>query len=275
MAKYKGFKEFHQHGVESRWFTVYDIFPGVRAIFEPYHFQEVISYLIEGEERALLFDSGMGIGNMRSLVDSLTDKPVTLVLSHSHFDHAGGAWQFGPAYLGNVPRCIKLLEEGYSLPQEDENRSEAAFSLKGERWFDPASFSVRPCNALPLTEGQVFELGGRSLRVLTTPGHSEDGVMLADDANALLFTGDTVYPGPLYAFLEGESSAEIYLNTLSNLAEPFSSYTLLCSHNAPAMEGTALGEIAGAFRLVLSGSLEGTAYMGHKCYIFDNYSIVL
>jgi len=275
MSSVQHFSEFHQIPVESRWFTIWDILPGVKAIYEPYHFQEVISYLIEGEQEALLFDSGMGIGNMKALVESLTEKPVTLVCSHSHFDHVGGAWQFDQAHLLNVPECVRLLEEGYRLPRDDENRSSEAFSLQGEAWFDPQSLSVKPCKVIPIEDGAAFALGNRQLRILATPGHSKDGIMLADDENKLLFTGDTVYPGPLYAFLIGESSVDTYRKTMDQLAERYKDYTLLCSHNAPQMTGDALGEIAEAFRAISEGNTIGKSYLGHTRYDFESFSIVV
>lgn len=79
MAKLLRFSQLTPLPSESRWFQAYDLGGGVTAIYEPYHFQEVISYLIEDDSSALLFDAGMGIGNMRAMVDSLTEKPVTLV----------------------------------------------------------------------------------------------------------------------------------------------------------------------------------------------------
>ena len=78
MAHAADFSAFPVVGAESRWFTVWQIAPNVKAIFEPHHFQEVISYLIEGETGAVLFDSGMGIGNMRALVSART---VTSIMS--------------------------------------------------------------------------------------------------------------------------------------------------------------------------------------------------
>ena len=76
MSKLMHFSEFDPIPCESRWFVPYRVPDGVTAIYEPYHFQEVISYLIEGNESALLLDSGMGIGNIRSLVEFLTDKEM-------------------------------------------------------------------------------------------------------------------------------------------------------------------------------------------------------
>lgn len=275
MAHVSDFSAFPAIGTESRWFTVWQTAPNVKAIFEPHHFQKVISYLIEGETGALLFDSGMGIGNMKALVESLTDKPITLVCSHGHFDHVGGAWQFDGAHMLCMPDSVAAAAEGFSLPEDDENRSLAAFSIVGTLWFDPKTFCVKPYKVIPAEEGEVFDLGGRRLRVVAAPGHSDDGMMLADDDNRLLFTGDTVYPGPLYAHLSGEHGAEVYRRTLERLAPEFGSYTLLCSHNAPVMEGTALAEIAEAFSAVERGSVPGYEYMRHHRYDFNGFSIVM
>ena len=275
MTKLIKYKDLAPLPCESRWFAPYRILPGVTAIFEPHHFQEVASFLIEGEEKALLFDSGMGIGNIKALVETLTDKPITLVNSHSHFDHVGGNWQFEKTHLLNVPEKLKLLETGYTLPPDDENRSEEALSLTGERWFDLKTFCVRPCRVEPINDGDIFDLGGRKLRVIATPGHSCDGIMLADDENKILFTGDTVYPAPLYAFLEGKEQVPVYAATIEKLSEIYGDYTLCCSHNDPLWEGSALHDISEAFKLVLAGKAEGREESGHKDYDFGQFKIII
>lgn len=275
MAKLIRYRELQPLPCESRWFVPYRILPGVTAIFEPCHFQEVASFLIEGSRCALLFDSGMGLGNIKAVVDALTNKPVTLVNSHSHFDHVGGNWQFGETHLLNVPEAVRKLENGFSLPEDDENRSPEALHLSCRPWFDLARFCVRPCRVVPIQEGDRFDLGGRTLRVLATPGHSRDGIMLADDANRILFTGDTVYPAPLYAFLEGPEQIPAYAATVSKLAEDYASYQLCCSHNNPLWDGAALCEIAEAFRAVLSGQAVGQPDGGHTRYPFGDFAIVV
>ncbi len=57
--------------IHEPWFEIYKISPGVYAIYEPHQAEEVISYLIVGTKQALLFDTGMGIGNLQSLVSRL------------------------------------------------------------------------------------------------------------------------------------------------------------------------------------------------------------
>ena len=84
--------------VKDPWFEVYRIRPGVIAIYEPHQSEEVICYLILGTKRAVLFDTGMGISNIRAVVESLTTLPVTVVNSHTHNDHVGDNWRFSDIY---------------------------------------------------------------------------------------------------------------------------------------------------------------------------------
>ena len=72
------------------WFEVYRVADGVFALVEPRQFQETISYLVVGTNRALLFDTGLGLFPIRPVVEELTTKPVDVLNSHTHFDHVGG-----------------------------------------------------------------------------------------------------------------------------------------------------------------------------------------
>lgn len=80
------------------WFEVYKIRPGVFAIYEPRQLEEVISYLIIGGDKAVLFDTGMGISNIQAVVAGLTKLPVSVVNSHTHNDHVGDNWRFSDVY---------------------------------------------------------------------------------------------------------------------------------------------------------------------------------
>lgn len=73
------------------WFHVQELKPGVHPIAEPDH---VNSFLIEGRDCAVLFDTGLGIGNNREAVERITNLPVSVVNSHHHFDHLGGIHLF-------------------------------------------------------------------------------------------------------------------------------------------------------------------------------------
>lgn len=76
------------------WFTVERIDDATFALSEYRHWEETHSYLLLGRERALLLDTGLGVGNLRREVEALTDLPVSVALTHVHWDHIGGCAQF-------------------------------------------------------------------------------------------------------------------------------------------------------------------------------------
>ena len=79
---------------DETWFEVYKVAQATFAIYEPHQYEETVSYLIVGSKQALLFDTGMGIGNIKAVVARLTSRPVVVLNSHTHNDHVGGNWQF-------------------------------------------------------------------------------------------------------------------------------------------------------------------------------------
>ena len=146
--------------------------------------------------------------------------------------------------------------------------------------FDPDAYETKPSPGWQfIADGRVFDLGGRSFRVVATPGHSPDSIMLADDDAGLLFTGDTVYPATLYAHLaSGDgmcSDFETYRRTMRRTAEAFADYTLLCSHNEPLRSGSMLTAVADAFDAVAAGDLPYAVDAGGlRKYQFDDFALV-
>ena len=165
----------------------------LRALNPAYETGTVNSYLITGEERAILFDSGLGIGDIAAAVRRLTPLPVTVINSHSHWDHVGGNPLFGDVRVH--PAGAPFLREEVALP--DIGQALAVLGLRPT----PVPHRVGPSSpTATVDEGDSLDLGGRRLRVLHTPGHSPDGVCLLDEAGGLLFTGDAAYEGTLWLF---------------------------------------------------------------------------
>src|SRR5580698_2252965 len=88
------YKALERVPISDPWFEVYKVVPGVFAIYEPHQAEETIGYLIVGDQRALLFDTGMGISDIRQVTAALTKLPIVVLNSHTHNDHVGGNWQF-------------------------------------------------------------------------------------------------------------------------------------------------------------------------------------
>ena len=172
------------------YFLVRVIDPRTFAIGEPRYHQQNVNYLIAGEERAILFDAGAGYRDIRPVAESLTDKPITFVPSHFHFDHVGNEVRFERVAVIDLPHLRERARNGGLQLQWFEHLGGAEGlappRLEIDEWLEPNG---------------IIELGGRSLRVLYTPGHTDDSISLLDEASGHLFAGDFIYPGPLYAFL--------------------------------------------------------------------------
>lgn len=182
--------------MSSPWFEVESIDPETFVISEYKHWEQVHAYLLLGQEAALLIDTGLGISNIKEVVDNLCDLPLKVVTTHAHWDHIGGHQSFLNPYVHEddldwlrkgIPLPLEVIKaqvaEGIDLPQD--------FRLEDYRVFK--SDSVRA-----IKDQEVFDLGRRRVRVIHTPGHSPGHICLYEEDRGYLFTGDLVYKGTLY-----------------------------------------------------------------------------
>ncbi|MEQ9258722.1 MAG: MBL fold metallo-hydrolase [Roseovarius sp.] len=186
--------------VAREWYSVETLSDGVSRIHEPH----VASWLrcniwhVRGRDRDLIIDTGMGLRPLTREVALLAGRPVTAIMTHSHFDHAGGLHEFEhrcghPAeaeIIAHPTAANTVADTGYV-------RAETFTALPWEG-FSHEDFRVKPA---PLTahldEGDVVDLGDRVFRVFHLPGHSPGSIALHEEATGLLFSGDVVYDGAL------------------------------------------------------------------------------
>jgi len=257
------------------WFEIYRIRPGVFAIYEPKQFEEVISYLILGEKRALLFDTGLGVGKISATVARLTSLPVTVINSHTHFDHVGGNAEFQEIWnrdLAYTRQNMSGESNAYSRDALDPERLCGALPPG----TSSKSYSIRPWKSThTLQDGERVNLGGRELEVIFAPGHTPDSVVLFDRKNGLLFTGDTFYPGPIYLFVP-ETDFAAYVRSVARLTalEP-QVKLLLPAHNVPAAAPFYLKRLDNAVQQVQRGKGKSEVTEGHREYSFDGFSLLL
>lgn len=155
-------------------------------------FGEQSPTLLVGNEKALLIDTACGNYDLAGLVQNLTDKPLTVVLTHGHGDHAGGVFQFETVWCHPLDHDMvrDMTDEqvdGYceTMKKNDQN---TFFDTSRQRLPGP-----HPCpTLLPLSDGQEFDLGGRTVTVHHTPGHTKGEVVLIDHQSRILFSGDAV-----------------------------------------------------------------------------------
>lgn len=243
-----------QVAVSQPWFDVYEVSPGVFAISEPRQSQHAISYLITGSDKALLFDTGMGIGDLRKVTSELTPKPVTVLNSHTHHDHVGSNWQF--PVLG--------MDTDFTRHNAAGSREEAQGEIKPGQYcaplpegFQPETYETRTWKITGYRkDGDKLDLGGRTLEILATPGHTPDAVSLLDRANGLLFTGDTFYPGTIWLYRE-ETDFKAYGASIQRLAALAPQLKLvLGAHGSPIAQPAVLPQLVSAFEAVRAGKVQ-------------------
>jgi glyoxylase-like metal-dependent hydrolase (beta-lactamase superfamily II) len=257
------------------WFEVYRIRPGVFAIYEPHQFEEVISYLILGNKRALLFDAGMGIGKISGVVARLTKLPVTVLNSHTHFDHTGGNAEFSDIWDEDTS-FTRASERGQLNIYSRDALAPERICGKLPAGVQPGSYSIRPFQVTHrVKDGERIPLGGRELEVIFTPGHTPDSLCVLDREHGLLFTGDTFYPGPIYLFTP-ETDFSAYTKSVARLAELTPRLTLLLpAHNVPTAAPSFLNRLEEAVQKVRSGAMKPTITEGRREYSFQGFSLLL
>jgi len=237
------------------WFEVYRVAPGVFAIYEPHQFEEAISFLILGQKRALLFDTGLGIGDIKRVVTALTPLPVTVLNSHTHNDHVGDDWEFSEIY-GMDTEFTRINAKGSTVDAQAELTPD---SICGElpAGFDAKGYATRPFRITRwIHDGDTVDLGGRVLQVIATPGHTPDAICLLDRKNGLLFTGDTYYPAPIWLY-RPETDLDAYVRSVARIATLAPQlHLLLTSHNAPVAEPSELPKLLVAIKKVRAGGVQ-------------------
>lgn len=186
-------------------------------------------YLIEGTERALLIDTLTGIGNIRLICESLTNKPISVVNTHGHFDHAGGNFVFSEVWIH--PIDIALMYQCCT----SEQREDFAERFCASQFWDKADVvQVKQLVCNPVNEGYRFDLGGRILEVIETPGHTKGSICLLDRENRMLFAGDICNTNTLL-HLECSCSIDKYLISLKKLKELQKSFDMyfICHEETP------------------------------------------
>lgn len=245
----------------SDWFTVRDLASGVWVLQEPigraapgYDVVAVNIYLVVGEERAAVIDSGMGIVDLLGPCRTITSLPLLNLSTHSHWDHVGGAYQF-------EDRRISPLEA---------HRIATDYEVEG----------VTHIRAAPATgtlhEGDTIDLGGRTLTVWHTPGHSPGHVSLLDSATSYLFCADTCYAGTMWMQTE-DANLDDWRTSLTRIAT--STVTALCGgHDEPAQPPDLARRTLVALESALAGASRSEPFNfdpGTRKHLFDGFSILL
>jgi glyoxylase-like metal-dependent hydrolase (beta-lactamase superfamily II) len=277
-SAYSGFKKIP---VSEEWFEVYEVATDLFVFCEPRHYENTIINLVIGRDKAALIDTGCGIGNLRKVVEEVTDKPVVVINTHTHTDHLGSNYQFEDIAMFDHPASRRVAKLGVSHQTlQDEILAEKLVVKPWPKGFDPNGFSLPPFRVGRwLRPGDRIDLGDRELFVIHTPGEAEDHICLLDRFDRILFCGDILLHGPVWTHLEGGNVNDL-LMSYRRLMETFDDFDhLMPGHNEPWLGKELLpASLAGAQKVVAGQAeyREITDLWNRRLreYSFDQFSIL-
>lgn len=269
------------------WLSSNEIAPGVHRFSEPLEdldpqigLEGVHSYLVLGDDRAVLIDTGCGIGDLAGAVKKITDLPLSVLNTHAHWDHAGGNYQFQERWIHPLEAEKVHRAQEIDFPPGSLRNSARNASLPEQ--IGPEIIVYRPVPATgALLDGQKIDLGGRTLRVIHSPGHSPGhccfDLSSDQESEKILFTGDTAFQGPVFACFPGADPAAL-LATAWKLAF-LEGVRLICpGHQHPIRDPRWLEDFAQGVTAAVGGHLpgrdRGPSVIGRE-YRLRNYSVWL
>jgi glyoxylase-like metal-dependent hydrolase (beta-lactamase superfamily II) len=253
------------------WFEVREFPHGIIGIGEPGHFEDVKSFLVSGDDQALLVDTGMGFANLRAVVEQYTDKPILMVNSHGHLDHIGDNWRFERrlAHAGDLDR----IRAGVPNERMRHFLAPEAFSKNLPASLDPSTFAIPGTDVeRTVDEGDVIDLGRRRFLILHTPGHSAGSISFFEEETGVLIAGDTIYEGPMFAHHDGGSASD-YRQTLERLKDLVPKISVVYpSHNRYPLEPTFIVDVYEAIEAIWNGKAADSREDGLEQFAFGSFS---
>ena len=250
------------------WFTINEIDKDTYVISEYRHWEETHCYLLNGTKRSLLIDTGLGICNISEVISELTDKPVTAIATHIHWDHIGGHKYYPDFYAHEAE--LDWLNGGFPQPLEtikeyvvDRCELPTDFQINEYKFFQGKPTKI-------LHGGEHIDLGGRMVAVIHTPGHAP-GYMCFWEANTgYLFTGDLVYKDTLTAWFPS-TDPKAYLKSLETVSE-LPAKRVFPAHHSLDIQPELLTRMRKAFRELKAN---GKLHHGSGTFDYGDWSVWL
>ncbi len=171
-------------------------------------------FLLEGDEKAVLIDSGVSCPDAIDLARTCTNKPIILLNTHGDMDHTSGTGAFSEIYMHEQDYIGCRVGEKY-----------------------PSTKLVK------IDDESEIELGARALRIIHIPGHTRGSIAILDLNKRVLYAGDSVQKGHIYMFGE-HRQPQIYGESLVKLLSLSDEYDYIyASHDEPVLTGDYVSKV--------------------------------
>jgi hydroxyacylglutathione hydrolase len=238
---------------ETGWFSAKEVSPKVWQIND--NGADNI-WLVEGRDSSLLIDTGLGVADLASFVKNITIKPLIVINTHGHPDHSGSNYQFEKVYVhpadsSDARRC--------NLPEA--RAASSGSMLNGKAPAESEKYRGKTFNSklIQISEGHIFNLGGRRLQVIDTPGHTHGSICLLDIENKLLFTGDNNNV-LVWLFLQNCNPLHEYLITLEKQISRLTEFTTIFPGHGVPLQSDFIKDQVACVKGILDKSLEAKPY---------------
>ncbi len=173
-----------------------------------------LMYLVEGSEYAVLLDTGSGFGSLKACTDQLTDKPIKVLITHGHVDHALGAAEYQNVYMNHEDDVI------FTRHSDKQFRLDglSMYTCKDEFTMTDLIEPMPLSEMKDMKEGDAFDLGGIHIDVYACPGHTVGSLIFLIREDGILLTGDACNPFT-FLFEDYSTSVDTYLHSLKKLKE--------------------------------------------------------
>lgn len=226
-----------------------------------------IMYLIEGENKAALIDTCLGVGHLKAFVEQLTNKPITVILTHGHIDHAMGAPEFDEVYMNLKDEPVYAAMSGI-----EERKGYIAANLLGELTdFNEEDYvKPYPINFLNLQDGDSFDLGGIHLDIYSLPGHTKGTMVILIREEGVLILGDGCNTAT-FLFDENPLTVEMYRSNLIALEQRLRGKyhrVFLCHHDMEVSIDI-MKNVIEVCDMIMEGNTDDIpfTFMGHTYFI--------
>ncbi|WP_291868130.1 MBL fold metallo-hydrolase [Maribacter sp.] len=257
--------------INSDWFNVSYINPKTYSLEEPKSSQHNVSYIIVGDSKALMFDTGSGENQpinglkIKPIIEQLSQVPTTLLLSHFHFDHNQNISEFNSVGFPDLPFLRQNVTPNgiYNFTDDDLFLGSYPSQVQVNEW--------QPLNT-------DIDLGNRIIQIINIPGHTNESIAIIDKTNKMAFLGDYLYNGSLFLF--NNNDIAMYKESVNYLISTLNDdYKLFGAHGTPEIAYEKLERLKSFLVCIESNSCQSTATniwgFDVLIYEFENMQIVI